>query len=121
MSVIFRSDGLEARFAFLISGSASATRPRAPPATSANEDLRMPRRLKRGVFDSDISVDSFSGEILWSHLTPAFSAVARPLNARLDARGWSVEEFVAVAAGRSQIHESVPGVIHDEIRIFAQK
>src|ERR1035437_7348703 len=55
MSVIFKADGIEAVFTFLIAGSAaSAVRASTPPASIANEDLSTLRRLTAVLLSSDI-------------------------------------------------------------------
>src|ERR1035437_6330458 len=59
MSVIFKADGLEAGFTFLIAGSAAcAVRPRALPAIIAKEDLRTLRRVYLALPSSDMNMDS---------------------------------------------------------------
>jgi hypothetical protein len=61
MSVIFKADGLEAGFTFLIAGSAAATavRPSAVPASIAKEDFRTLRRLMLGLLKLNIFNSSF--------------------------------------------------------------
>src|ERR1700722_3483651 len=59
MSVIFKADGLEAGFTFLIAGSsACAVRPRALPARTAKEDFKTPRRLNSGLPFPDMFTNS---------------------------------------------------------------